>query len=250
MRTIAAVSFQQGDTIVRSFKLIAALLFASFLISTVAGSAGAYPPFLVKARKFGAKDCTFCHVHAEGGEPWNDRGQWLIKEKEKRKAENIDVEWLSEYKAEKSDSGKPDAGKTESSKSSEPAKSEDELRDPIANDLLRLERAWIELAKSKDRSALDGILAPDFMAIDEGGRTSSKSEFSANFAKFNLDSYRVDDFRARVYGDTAVVTARWWVKGSSEGVSFAIDMRETDVWVKRNGQWQVVTAHSSKVEHK
>ena len=70
----------------------------------------AYPPFLRKAQKFGAKDCLFCHEKAEGGEGWNKRGQWLIAEKEKRKADAIDVEWLSEYKEadEKKDGEKKD----------------------------------------------------------------------------------------------------------------------------------------------
>ena len=58
----------------------------------------AYPPFLRKAQKFGAKDCLFCHKEPEGGEGWNKRGQWLIAEKERRKADAVDVEWLADYK--------------------------------------------------------------------------------------------------------------------------------------------------------
>jgi hypothetical protein len=61
----------------------------------------AYPPFLAKAKKFGAKDCRFCHVNLEGGEPHNARGQWLIKEKERRSADAVDPEWLVDYKAKK-----------------------------------------------------------------------------------------------------------------------------------------------------
>jgi hypothetical protein len=57
-----------------------------------------YPPLLVKAKKFGAKDCTFCHVDPDGGPPWNERGQWLVKEKERRGADTVDVEWLASYK--------------------------------------------------------------------------------------------------------------------------------------------------------
>jgi vacuolar-type H+-ATPase subunit E/Vma4 len=57
----------------------------------------AYPPFVRQAAKFGAKDCTFCHTAPEGGEGWNKRGEWLIAEKDKRKADKIDVAWLSEY---------------------------------------------------------------------------------------------------------------------------------------------------------
>jgi hypothetical protein len=58
----------------------------------------AYPPFVKKAEKFGAKDCAFCHADAKGGEGWNERGQWLAAEKKKRKAKAVDPEWLSEYK--------------------------------------------------------------------------------------------------------------------------------------------------------
>lgn len=71
------------------------------LLITVIGTAltaNAYPPFVKKAAKFGAKDCLFCHVKPEGGEGWNKRGQWLMAEKDKRKADAIDVEWLADYK--------------------------------------------------------------------------------------------------------------------------------------------------------
>ncbi len=74
----------------------------------------AYPPFVKKAQKFGAKDCMFCHKQAEGGEGWNERGNWLIAEKDKRKADAIDVEWLADYKeTEKKDGDKPEEPKKE-----------------------------------------------------------------------------------------------------------------------------------------
>lgn len=59
-----------------------------------------YPPFLRVAAKYGAKDCTFCHTQPEGGEGWNDRGNWLKAEKERRKAEKVDPSWLADYKAD------------------------------------------------------------------------------------------------------------------------------------------------------
>lgn len=83
------------------------LALSALLVAGIAGSSfgtRAYPPFFRKAVKFGAKDCTFCHLQKEGGEGWNERGKWLMAEKERRKADTIDVEWLTEYKeAEKSD---------------------------------------------------------------------------------------------------------------------------------------------------
>jgi hypothetical protein len=82
---------------VKRFKLIIAVSFVAAIVAALVTQSFAYPPFLAKARKFGAKDCTFCHVAPEGGAPWNARGQWLIKEKERRGADAIDVEWLAEY---------------------------------------------------------------------------------------------------------------------------------------------------------
>ncbi len=78
--------------------VLAAMVMAGFFFSALRTEA--YPPFVRKAEKFGAKDCLFCHTQAGGGEGWNERGSWLIAEKDKRKADSIDVEWLADYKAE------------------------------------------------------------------------------------------------------------------------------------------------------
>jgi len=66
----------------------------------------AFQAFMGKAKKFGAKDCLFCHVHEDGGQGWNERGQWLIDRKAERNAEKIDVEWLVDYKPDE-ESEKP-----------------------------------------------------------------------------------------------------------------------------------------------
>ena len=92
---------------VKRFKLIIAASFFAAIVAAMVTQSFAYPPFLAKAKKFGAKDCTFCHIAPEGGAPWNARGQWLIKEKERRGADAIDVEWLAEYKEGSADTKKP-----------------------------------------------------------------------------------------------------------------------------------------------
>src|SRR5215813_15258802 len=85
--------------------LIAVLVTASFVGSSF--NTAAYPAFLRKAVKFGAKNCLFCHKNPEGGEGWNERGNWLIAEKERRKADAVDIDWLSDYKeGEKKDEDK------------------------------------------------------------------------------------------------------------------------------------------------
>ena len=53
-----------------------------------------------KAKGFPATNCMYCHnekLPKKGATTHNDRGNWLIAEKEKRKAKEIDVTWLKEY---------------------------------------------------------------------------------------------------------------------------------------------------------
>ena len=52
----------------------------------------------------------------------------------------------------------------------------------------------------------------------------------------------------RVYGDTAVVTARADVKGHQLGEDFSGPYRYTRVWVRRSGHWQTVSYQATVTE--
>jgi hypothetical protein len=62
------------------------------------------PPLVgaAKAKGYPAKNCQYCHVSAvpkkDAFKPddLNDRGKWLMAEKDKRKAKDIDVDWLKD----------------------------------------------------------------------------------------------------------------------------------------------------------
>ncbi len=71
----------------------------AWLLLATAATVLARPDYLRPAMKFGAQDCSFCHLDASGGEGWNARGEWLVKQKEERNAGAIQVEWLSAYRA-------------------------------------------------------------------------------------------------------------------------------------------------------
>lgn len=79
----------------------AILVGASFL----APSLQAKPQWLRKAQADGfheIRSCSACHVSdMPSGGPWNDRGNWLIAEKARRRAPDIDVMWLKDYPFEK-----------------------------------------------------------------------------------------------------------------------------------------------------
>ena len=115
----------------RKLKIAVAFFFAIAIIAALATESVAFPPFVAKSRKFGAKDCTFCHVDPEGGPPWNDRGKWLIAEKERRGAEVVDVEWLADYKPRPVVGQKPiEPAKTDDKKPATPAPAQAGKADP------------------------------------------------------------------------------------------------------------------------
>ena len=65
-------------------------------------------PFVKKAQAAGfadVKNCQSCHVDKmpKKGEKleFNDMGKFLVAEKGKRKAAEVDVAWLKDYKAKK-----------------------------------------------------------------------------------------------------------------------------------------------------
>jgi len=216
---------------VKKIRLLIASVFMAGVIASLAGQALGYPPFLVKARKFGAKDCTFCHVDPDGGPPWNDRGQWLMNEKARRKADAVDPEWLAGYK--------PAA--------SEEKKTEKAPASPVEQELMKLERDWMESVKKHDEASLNQLLADDFFATDEQGRVTSKAQYVSDMKGLSVDSYSADDFSFRINGPTAVVSARWTLKASFQGQDISGGYRETNVWMNRDGRWRVVATHISRI---
>ncbi len=50
------------------------------------------------------QNCLYCHsekLPKKGAATYNDRGEWLRAQKDKRQAKEIDVAWLKEYKEKK-----------------------------------------------------------------------------------------------------------------------------------------------------
>ena len=67
-----------------------------------AGTSTATLPMQKKAKELGypATNCLYCHVDKlpkKDAHKFNERGQWLVDQKEKRKAKEVDAAWLKEY---------------------------------------------------------------------------------------------------------------------------------------------------------
>jgi hypothetical protein len=66
------------------------------------GVATATLPIQKKAKELGyaAANCQYCHVDKlpkKDDHKFNERGEWLHEQKEKKKAKEVDVTWLKDY---------------------------------------------------------------------------------------------------------------------------------------------------------
>jgi hypothetical protein len=76
------------------------------LVSALSASpAAAHPNLVAEAKKAGmpAQNCQYCHVSkvptksTYKPEDLNDRGKWLMTEKDKKQAKDVMAEWLKDY---------------------------------------------------------------------------------------------------------------------------------------------------------
>jgi ketosteroid isomerase-like protein len=115
--------------------------------------------------------------------------------------------------------------------------------------LIRLEQSWNEAFYRKDVSFLERVLAEEFIATYEDGSQGDRAREISLTRDFNqqVDSAVQDDFRVKLYGDTAVVWFSLHLIGPRQGKSVQVDMRYVDVFIWRDNRWQCVSSHSTKV---
>lgn len=129
-------------------------------------------------------------------------------------------------------------------KGQEGSSSQEGSVEAIKKEILHVEDMQVEAIVKGDAKALDRIYADDFAYTNQYGELIPRAQVLAGFqsGKARLSSaVKHDDVHIRVYGNTAVLTARsvgaFHYKGKvSEG-----PRRLTNVYVKLDGRWQLVS---------
>ena len=116
--------------------------------------------------------------------------------------------------------------------------------------LIELERGWNDAVYRQDADFVEGLLADEFRGTYDDGSVGDKARELDLIANFNqaVVSAVQDDFRVAIYGDTAVVWFTLNVVGLRQGQEAELTLRYTDVWIRRDGRWQCVSAHSTRVQ--
>ena len=131
-----------------------------------------------------------------------------------------------------------------------------ETQPTAASEVEQLERAWSAAFLRHDEATISSILADDYVGIDGRGVVTSKSDEieeakapapNAPLAGYRVLSEELSALRVRVFGDAAVLTAINTARISDHGEDTRVRYRRTTVYVKRNGRWQCVSFHGSRI---
>src|SRR5919198_6649516 len=122
----------------------------------------------------------------------------------------------------------------------------------MEEELLKLEEEFAEAIVKNDPEAIGRLVADDWIIVDPNGEIVDRTRFFEVIKSGALthEMMESEDFRVRVYGDSAVVTAITSTKGKFLGREFSTQERATDVFVNRDGRWQCVLTHLTRFPKK
>jgi ketosteroid isomerase-like protein len=114
-----------------------------------------------------------------------------------------------------------------------------------------LERELVAAIAQKDLATYDRIVADDYVVFDSSGKQLTKADVVASYRTgtrgyTNLEIY---DVVARVFGDTAIVTAKTKGFRHEDGRDVPNRVRYIRVFARRAGRWQAVTQMSAPMEN-
>ena len=118
--------------------------------------------------------------------------------------------------------------------------------------VLALETAWGHAIELKDTKALDQMLGSTFVAVEIDGTVSTKAEFLAGIKDPSYQPSQAvnEQISVQVYGNAAVVTGIFRVKGMEKGKPYVHRERFIDTWIKQNQTWQCVASSATLITAK
>jgi hypothetical protein len=116
--------------------------------------------------------------------------------------------------------------------------------------LKKIEQEITDSIIKSDTSAVEKYTTSDYLGVGPDGATQNKSEFLSDIKSgtLKLESSTPSDMKVQLASaDMAVVVYRTSDKGSYKGKDISGEYRWIDVFVKRNGTWQIAIDQGTQI---
>lgn len=112
-----------------------------------------------------------------------------------------------------------------------------------------LDTRYQEAVKRNDAATMDRILADDFALVVGNGTSYTKADLLESARTRAIEWEQQDELpgtqTVRVWGDTAVVTAHLWLKGTKAGTVIDKKLWFSDTYVRTPSGWRYVFGQAS-----
>jgi ketosteroid isomerase-like protein len=112
-----------------------------------------------------------------------------------------------------------------------------------------LDLEYQQAVKRNDADTMARILHQDFVLVLGNGTVYQREDLLGEARKKSIDYEKQDEDpgtqTVRVWGDTAIVTARLWLKGTSEGEAFERRLWFSDTYVRTPDGWRYAFGQAS-----
>jgi ketosteroid isomerase-like protein len=116
------------------------------------------------------------------------------------------------------------------------------------NTFVALQNQWAEARKNQDVAFLEKFYAAEFMVGNMNGAESTRAQDIGMFSSGDMKPAVITDSDIKVqYGDAALVTGTEHLEGSYKGQAGQFDLRFANVYVYRDGRWQMVRHQATQI---
>jgi ketosteroid isomerase-like protein len=112
-----------------------------------------------------------------------------------------------------------------------------------AQEILKVDRDFASALVRRDATALDRALAEDATVVTWKSDVLNKTQYLGDITSGDLvfKSLDIEAAKARLYGDTALVTGRYAVKARYKEQDVVGQQRYTNLYVRQQGVWRLVS---------
>ena len=115
----------------------------------------------------------------------------------------------------------------------------------VAEELRTLAHQLVQAVQDHDTARLETLLAEEFTLDGAAGTLDRRELLDAAGGAYEIKDFAYEELDPQVYGNTGVVVSRYRQTASLEGRDVSGELRITDVWIRRDGRWQIVRRHAT-----
>lgn len=116
-------------------------------------------------------------------------------------------------------------------------------------ELMVLERQWAEAYRNRNVAALDRIWAEDFVLTSSYDSLKDKEQaLKMLMSDLSYEFFVTFDVHGNVFDETAVTTGRAIIKAEYQGRDISGEYKYTNTFAKRQGVWQAISSHLTRIE--